>query len=713
MSANVSVAPKSNLRRLLSNSDVLLAVAVIAIVAMMVIPLPPAVLDLLLALNIALAVTIVLVSLYIEKPLDFSVFPSLLLILTLFRLALNVSSTRLILLTANAGNIINAFGNFVVGGNYIVGIVVFLILMAIQFIVITNGAGRVAEVAARFTLDAMPGKQMSIDADLNAGLISEDDARTRRKSIEQEADFYGAMDGASKFVKGDAIAGVLIVMVNIVGGFIIGMVQLNMTLLEALQTYTLLTVGDGLVSQIPALLISTATGIIVTRTAAEDTMGGDVVNQLTGNPRALAIVAAMLFGFALVPGLPPLPFIVMAIVVGVVAFFVRREKRAAVEEKAAQQAKPAAKAPLAEPETVTQLLQVDTLEVEIGYGLIPLVDSGGSTSLLDRITMIRRQVAMELGFVLPKIRIRDNLQLSPNTYSIKLRGAEVARGSLMPGHYLAMAAGPVAEQVPGVSTTEPAFGLPATWIDATHKERAETLGYTVVDPASVLATHLTEVIKQHAPEILSRQDTRDLLDNLKEVVPALVDGLIPNILTLSDVQEVLKNLLRERVSIRDLVTILETISGLAPGVKDPDLLAEATRQKLARSISNQFRAMDGALHVVTLSPRVERTLSQAMGDLSQGITLNMDPATAQRLLESTAREMEGLAMKGYTPVVLCSAAVRLAFKRLTERALPNLAVLSYSEIASGIDVHAEGMIELPAPAADPMGVRTPEAVPVQ
>ncbi len=714
MSANISAAPKSNLRRLLSNSDVVLAVAVIGIVAMMVIPLPPAVLDLLLAFNIALAVTIALVSLYIEKPLDFSVFPSLLLILTLFRLALNVSSTRLILLTANAGNIINAFGNFVVGGNYIVGIVVFLILMAIQFIVITNGAGRVAEVAARFTLDAMPGKQMSIDADLNAGLISEDDARTRRKSIEQEADFYGAMDGASKFVKGDAIAGVLIVMVNIVGGFIIGMVQLNMTLLEALQTYTLLTVGDGLVSQIPALLISTATGIIVTRTAAEDTMGGDVLTQLTGNYRALAIVSAMLFGFALVPGLPPVPFIVMAVVVGIVAYFVRREKQDEVEEKkAVAEAKAVPPPSLGEPETVTQLLQVDTLEVEIGYGLIPLVDAGGSTSLLDRITMIRRQVAMELGFVLPKIRIRDNLQLSPNTYVIKLRGAEVARGSLMPGHFMAMAAGPVAEPVPGVSTTEPAFGLPAVWIDATHKERAETLGYTVVDPASVLATHLTEVIKQHAPEILSRQDTRDLLDNLKDMYPALVDGLIPNVLTLGEVQEVLKNLLRERISIRDMVTILETISGLAPGVKDPDLLAEATRQKLARSISNQHRAMDGVLHVVTLSPRVERMLSQAMGDLSQGISLNLDPATAQRLLENTAREMEGLAMKGYTPLVLCSAAVRLAFKRLTERALPNLTVLSYSEIASGIDVHAEGMIEVNQAAADPMGARMQETVPVQ
>jgi flagellar biosynthesis protein FlhA len=694
MTARAPTASETGLRRILKNSDILLAVAVIAIVAMMVIPMPPAMLDVLLAFNIGLAVTITLVSLYIEQPLDFSVFPSLLLILTLFRLALNVSSTRLILLTANAGNIINAFGNFVVGGNYVVGIVVFLILMAIQFIVITNGAGRVAEVAARFTLDAMPGKQMSIDADLNAGLISEDDARTRRKVIESEADFYGAMDGASKFVKGDAIAGIVIVLVNIIGGFIIGMFQLNMSLLEALQTYTLLTVGDGLVTQIPALLISTATGIIVTRTAADESMGGDVVTQLTSNPRALTIVAVMLVGFAMVPGLPPIPFLAMALVAGAVAFFVSREKQEAAAKIEVEEQQQAERPMLPQPEGVSELLQVDTLELEIGYGLIPLVDAGAGASLLDRITMIRRQVAMELGFILPKIRIRDNLQLPPNTYAIKLRNAEVARGTLMPGQYMAMAAGPVAEELPGVPTTEPAFGLPAIWIDPVHKERAETLGYTVVDPTSVVATHLTEVIKNHAPEILSRQDTRDLLDNLKETYPALINDLIPGQLSLGEVQEILKNLLRERISIRDLVTILETASGLASSVKDPDLLAEATRQKLARTISNQYRSADGAIHVVTLSPRIERLLSQALGDITQGINLNLEPAVAQQLIERAAQEVESMAMRGYPPLVLCSAAVRLAFKRLTGRALPTLAVLSYSEIAPGIDVQAEGMIEL-------------------
>ncbi len=699
MSVSTTTAPKSILRRLLSNSDIVLAVSVIAIVAMMIIPIPPAMLDVLLAFNISVAVTIVLVSLYIERPLDFSVFPSFLLILTLFRLALNVSSTRLILLEGYAGNVINAFGNFVVGGNYIVGIVVFLILMVIQFIVITNGAGRVAEVGARFTLDAMPGKQMSIDADLNAGLISEDDARTRRKMIENEADFYGAMDGASKFVKGDAIAGVIIVMVNIIGGFIIGMIQLNMTLTEALQTYTLLTVGDGLVTQIPALLISTATGIIVTRTASEDSMGADVVAQITSKPRALMIVMVMLFGFALVPGLPKIPFILMGIGIGLVAYFVNKEQTAEIEEqRIIEEQKQAAKPPaLAEPESFTNLLQVDALEVEIGYGLIPLVEPGATAGLLDRITMIRRQIAMEMGFILPKIRIRDNLQQPPTVYTIKLRGAEVARGNLMPGQYMAMAAGPVAEQIQGVATTEPAFGLPAVWIDPAHKERAETLGYTVVDPASVVATHLTEVVKLHAPEILNRQDVKDLLDNLKDAYPALVDDLVPNILSLGEVHEVLKNLLRERISIRDLVTILETVSGLASQIKDPDLLAEATRQKLVRSITNQNLSMDGSLHVITLSPRVERLLSQAMGDLSQGISLNLEPGTAQQLLEVTAQQMESLAMKGYTPIVLCSGTVRLVFKRLTERALPNLAVLSYSEVATGVDVHAEGMIELQVP----------------
>jgi flagellar biosynthesis protein FlhA len=694
MAANVST-PTNGLRRILANSDIALALAVVCIVGMMIIPLPPLVLDLLLALNIALAVTIMLVSLYIEKPLDFSAFPSVLLILTLFRLGLNISSTRLILLEGYAGNVINAFGNFVVGGNYVVGVVVFLILMVIQFVVITNGAGRVAEVGARFTLDAMPGKQMSIDADLNSGLITEDEARARRKMIEKEADFYGAMDGASKFVKGDAVAGIMIVAVNILGGFVIGVWQLDMSLLEALQNYTLLTVGDGLVSQIPALLISTATGIIVTRTATEESMGADVIQQMTSKPRALMIVAGLLFGFALVPGLPKIPFILMGLSVGGVAYLLQQEQQAKERAEIAAEAQPQTGLLPTEPEAVTELLQIDALEVEIGYGLIPLVEAGSSTGLLNRITLIRRQVALELGFILPKIRIRDNLELQPNTYAIKLRGIEVARGQLMPGHFLAMTTGPVSEKLPGLPTTEPAFGLPAIWIDGLHKERAETVGYTVVDPASVVATHLTEVIKQHAPDIITRQDVRDLLDNLKKNYPALVDDLVPGTLSLGEVHEVLKNLLRERVSIRDLVTILESISGLAASIKDTDVLSEATRQVLARSISNQHRSLDHSLHVITLSPQVERLLSEAIGDVNHGLTLHLDPRVAQQLMEVTAQQMEQMAMNGFTPIILCSAGVRLAFKRLVERALPSLTVLSYSEIAPGVDVHAEGMVKLP------------------
>ncbi|MEW5956485.1 MAG: flagellar biosynthesis protein FlhA [Chloroflexota bacterium] len=694
MTTNTTTASNTGLRFLLNNSDILLAVAVVAVVAMMVIPVPAVMLDMLLALNIALAVTIILVSLYIREPLEFSAFPSLLLILTLYRLALNVSSTRLILLEGNAGNVINAFGNFVVGGNYVVGVVVFLILMVIQFIVITNGAGRVAEVAARFTLDAMPGKQMSIDADLNAGIITEDQARARRKSVEQEADFYGAMDGASKFVKGDAIAGVVVVLVNILGGFVIGVLQLKLTLSEALQTYTLLTVGDGLVSQIPALLISTATGIIVTRTAAEENMGTDVVRQITSNPRALMIVSALLIGFALVPGLPKLPFIVMGLASGGGAYLLQNTRQPKVDAKAAAiEAKKQTPSALAESENATDLLQIDTLEVEIGYGLIQLIDTGTSTSLLNRITMIRRQIALELGFILPKIRIRDNLQLPPNVYSIKLRGEEITQGSLMPGHFLAIASGLVAEEINGIPTTEPAFGLPALWIEATHRERSETLGYTVVDPASVVATHLTEIIKGHSSEILTRQDTRNLLDNLKKDYPALVEGLIPNLMSLSEIQEVLKNMLKERISIRDLVTILETISSLAANIKDPDLLSEAARQALARSISNQYRAGDGAIHVITLSPRVEKVLHDAMNE--HGFRLSLNPRLAQMVMDFTAQRMEEMASQGYTPLLLCSASIRLAFRRLTERALPNLAVLSYNEIAAGVDVQAHGMVDLP------------------
>jgi len=656
----------------------------------MIIPLPTVALDVLISVNIATALTILLVSMYITEPLQFSVFPSLLLIVTLFRLGLNVSATRLILLQANAGQVIESFGAFVVGGNYIVGIVVFLILMVIQFVVITNGAGRVAEVAARFTLDAMPGKQMSIDADLNAGIINDEQARERRRLIERQADFYGAMDGASKFVKGDAIAAVLIVFVNILGGFGVGVMQLGMPLTDALKTYTLLTVGDGLVSQIPALLISTATGIIVTRAASEANLGHDVASELLSNPRALALGGGVLLLLGLIPGLPKLPFFLVGGVLLGGAYLMRRQQQAAVAVVAKEEAAEAPK----EAENVMDLLQVDPMELEIGYGLIPLVDKSRGGNLLQRISLIRRQLALELGIVLPTIRVRDNLQLRPNAYCIKLRGVEIARGELLMNHFLAMNPGGAEGDLNGTPTTEPAFGLPAEWIPAAARERAEMLGYTVVDPASVLTTHLTEVIKVHAPSILGRQATQGLIDNLKREHPALVEELIPNLLSLGEVQKVLQNLLRERVSIRDLVTILETLADRARTTRDTDLLSEHVRHALQRTITYQYKDENNVLHALMLSPHLEETLSASLQPTEQGVALTLDHATGQRLLQRLAREAEKMAAQGFQPVVLCSSRIRLPLKRFTERSLHSLAVLAYGEIPPQIEVRSRGLIAL-------------------
>jgi len=678
------------IRRLMQHSDILLAAAVVTIVAMMIIPLPEAMLDILITINIALALTVLLVAMYMQEPLQFSVFPSLLLIATLFRLGLNISASRLILLHAHAGQVIASFGNFVVGGNYVVGVVVFLILVVIQFVVITNGAGRVAEVAARFTLDAMPGKQMSIDADLNAGIINEDEARRRRRMIEQEADFYGAMDGASKFVKGDAIAGIVIILINILGGFVIGVIQLGIPMLKALQTYTLLTVGDGLVSQIPALLISTATGIIVTRAASDSNLGRDVAQQILANPRALAIVAALLLGLGMVPGLPKLPFFAISAAVGGTSYLLRRTRK---EESVAVQPK-GSKEELGNPENVAKLLQVDPMELEIGYGLIPLVDVEQGGNLLGRIGLIRRQVALDLGIILPTIRIRDNVQLNPNSYVIKLRGVQVAEGEARVNRYLAMNPGLAAEPLEGIPTTEPAFGLPAIWISSDIREQAEMMGYTVVDPSSVVTTHLTEVIKANAPEILGRQDTQNLLNNLKVDYPALVDELVPDILTVGDVQRVLQNLLRERVSVRDLVTILEALASHARLTKDPDVLTEYARQALARPITSQYVDRDGTLKVITLSPELQQALAAGVQRTEQGLAIAMEPSLIQRFLQAVAKEMERVAALGFQPVLLCPSTIRLPLRRLTERSLASLVVLSYSEIAPKTEVQAKGMVEL-------------------
>ena len=683
---------------LTKNADIALAAAVMLTVLMMVIPLPPPLLDLLVAANIAIAVTILLISMYTREVLDFSVFPSLLLLVTLFRLAINVSSTRLILLQADAGNIIESFGQFVVGGSIVVGIVVFLILLVIQFVVITNGAGRVAEVAARFTLDAMPGKQMSIDADLNAGLINEAEARHRRSVIMREADFYGSMDGASKFVKGDAIASLIIVVMNLVGGIAIGVMQHGLTAGEAASTYSLLTVGDGLVSQIPALLISTATGLIVTRAASDGNLGSDIGSQLLASPRALFVVSLVLGILALVPGLPRFPFIVLAVTMGGAGYLVRERMSAEAQEVAAA-AHEAHDENATSVDSVLSVLQVDPLEVEVGYGLIPLVDGEQGGNLLNRITIIRRQMATDMGIVVPMIRIRDNLQLTANTYVVKLRGIEVGRGELMAHHFLAMDSGLASEQIEGTETTEPAFGLPARWIAAEQKQRAELAGYTVVDPPSVLTTHLSELIRRHAPELLSRQDTQSLLNNLKEEYPTVVEELVPGVLTVGEVQSVLQELLREAVSVRDLVTICETLADRGRQTKDIDQLTEVVRAALSRQITMQHRGDDGRLRAITLHPHLEQALATSLQPTDAGPAIVVEPELMQRLLVRVSGEMERAAGAGTQPVLLCSARIRRPLRRMLERSLPALPVLAYAEVSNEVEVEATGMVEVEAYAA--------------
>lgn len=674
----------------LKHSDILVAIALVMAVILMIIPVPTTLLDFLLAFNITFAILILLATFYIRRPLEFSVFPSLLLFTTLFRLGLNVSTTRWILLQGYAGRIILAFGQFVVGGNYIVGAVIFLILFIIQFIVITRGAERVAEVAARFTLDAMPGKQMSIDADLNAGLIDEKEARRRREEIQREADFYGAMDGASKFVKGDAIAGVFITLVNIIGGLIIGVLQRGLPLSEALMTYTLLTVGDGLVAQIPALIISTATAVIVSRAAAEHDLGIELLRQITYHPRPLIIGASILGLFGAVPGLPTLPFLTLALLVGSMAYVMRRaakmEKIKKIEEEKKKEEEEVRK-----PESVLSLLQVDPMEIEIGYSLIPLVDPKQGGDLLDRITMIRRQIAIELGLVVPPIRIRDNMQLKPNEYVIKIRGVEVGRGELIVDYYLAMNPGTAKEKIEGIETKEPAFGLPALWIPPEQRERAEWLGYTVVDPPAVLATHLTEIIKRHAAELLTRQEVQNLIDLVKGQHPALIEEL-NRALSLGDIQKVLQGLLREGVPIRDLVTIFETLADYGRLIKDIDLLIEYVRQALSRQISKMYQTSEGFIPVVTLGPELEEQIKSSIQRTEAGISLAMDPRKVRGIVEKIAVEVEKLASLGYHPVLLCHPSVRPYLRKILEGVLPQVAVISYNEVASGVEIRSMGMV---------------------
>ncbi|TWH48614.1 flagellar biosynthesis protein FlhA [Sporomusa sp. KB1] len=673
-------------------SDVMVAVFIITIVGMMIIPLPTMLLDLLLTLNITLAVIIVMVAIYNIEPLDFSVFPSLLLIATLFRLALNVSSTRLILLEGHAGEVIAAFGNFVVGGNAVVGFIVFVILIIIQFIVITKGAERVAEVAARFTLDAMPGKQMSIDADLNAGLISDKDARERRSNIQREADFYGAMDGASKFVKGDAIAAIIIIVINIVGGFIIGMVQRDLDVLQALHTYTLLTVGEGLVNQIPALLISTATGIVVTRAASDSNLGSDLTRQLINNPRVFFIACGVLLLLGLIPGLPGIPFLTISLITGVIGYALVKTQQTDVQTEMSQQEE-IEKEEVRKPENIIALLQVDPMELEIGYSLIPLVDVSQGGDLLDRVVMIRRQCALELGLIVPTIRIRDNIQLKPSIYVIKLKGIEIARGELMLDHFLAMDSGAAFESVPGIETVEPAFGLPALWIQETYREQAELAGYTVVDPVSVLATHLTEIIRSHAAEILGRQEVQTLVESVKQNNATVVEELTPNLLSIGEIQKILGNLLREKISIRDLVTIFETAADYAQLTKDTEILTEYVRHALSRQISRQF-VNNNILTCLTVDPQLENTIVNSVQRTEQGSYVALEPKVVQAVITSLTNELSKLTNMGYQPVVLTNPGARLYFRKLTERVAPNLTVLSYAEIDPKAEVQALGMVKL-------------------
>ncbi|MCY0896890.1 MAG: flagellar biosynthesis protein FlhA [Alicyclobacillaceae bacterium] len=677
----------------MKKSDLGVMAAIIWIIVMMVIPMSRPVLDVLLIVNIFVSLTILLVAMGTKEPLDFSVFPSILLMTTLYRLSLNISTTRLILGQANAGAVIETFGSFVIGDNPVVGFIVFLIIVIVQFIVITRGAERVAEVAARFTLDAMPGKQIAIDADLNAGLIDEAQARKRRHDIEREADFYGAMDGASKFVKGDAIASMLIVAVNIVGGFIIGMVMHHMSFSQALHTYTLLSVGDGLVSQIPALLLSTATGLMVTRAASESNLGSDVIGQIFQYPRTLYLVGGAIFFLGLFTPIGILPVLPVSIIAFVTGWRVQVNANRLVQRDK-EQALRTRKEDTKRPENALSLIHVEPIEFEFGYALVPLVDAKQGGDMLDRVVMIRRQLALELGLVIPVIRLRDNIQLKPTEYVIKMRGIDVAGGEILIGHWLAISPGHDDPSVIGVPTKEPTFGLPALWVTGDMKTQAEMVGYTVVDPPSVLATHLTEVLRKHAHELLSRQETKALLDHVKSTAPAVVDDVLNGNLSLGQVQRVLANLLKERVSIRDLVMILETLGDYGKATKDIDVLTEHVRRALGRQISHQFRNPGQPLTVLTFAPTVEERVQESLVHQDDGAIVGMEPTIAQQIYRRLKDESSRLSGQGKTPVLLVHPHLRLAVYRWLTRYLPDLVVLSYNELDPTVEVESGGVVSL-------------------
>jgi flagellar biosynthesis protein FlhA len=693
---------KSNLGRLFKNGDVLLVGGLFMTILLMILPVHPLLLDGFLALSIALSLLILLSILYVKEPADFTGFPTLLLFITLFRLSLNIATTRLILLDGYAGHIIEAFGNFVVRGNYVVGLVIFLILVLINFIVITKGAGRIAEVAARFTLDAMPGKQMAIDAELNAGIINEAQARNRRKKVEQEADFYGAMDGASKFVRGDAIAAILITLINVLGGFAIGIMQKGMTVTEALQRFTLLSIGDGLVSQIPALITSTAAGILVTRAAAKEELGSELVRQLLSYPRVLTILTVMLGVFGLVPGLPMIPFFFLAGITGFLAYNLKGAdallKNGALEAGSDAPAAAAAaggKAGAANAggaDKLEPLLNLDALQIELGFRLVSMADARKGGDMLERVTGVRKTFASDMGVIIPPIRLRDNLQLEPNQYRFLLKGNPIAQGELMPDHWLAMNASNSKTILKGVPTTEPVFKLPATWVTDTERKNAEVAGYTVVDASSVLVTHLSETVKRNCHLILSRQDVQNLLDNLKQTHPTVVTELIPALLNVGQVQRVLQNLLSEGISIRNLAGILEKVSDYAAVTKNPDELSEHARRALGAQIVKPYQADNGSLQAITLDPRLEQQIAQGVRQTPTEINLMIEPKLARHVVDTLSSKIQQLLSSGQAPVIMCAPQIRLAFRRFFETTFADLTVLSYAEVPSRVQIQSAGVV---------------------
>ncbi|MCL4510599.1 MAG: flagellar biosynthesis protein FlhA [Bacteroidetes bacterium] len=671
-----------------SNTDLALAGLVILILALMIVPLPPFMLDVLISANITFSIVLLMVAMYVTSPLELSSFPGLLLILTLFRLSLNVASARLILSQGYAGEVIHAFGSFVVQGNYVVGVIIFIILATIQFVVIIKGSGRIAEVTARFTLDAMPGKQMSIDADLNAGSINEQEAKQRRERIQREADFFGAMDGASKFVRGDAIAGIIIILVNVVGGFIIGMVQLDLSFQEALARYTLLTIGDGLVTQIPALVISTAAGMVVTRSASGNQLDVELKTQLFSRPKALYIAGGTLGFFAIIPGLPTVPFLALGSIMAAAGYMrsqvsTKEPDNAAVEAAAAQKKE----------EKIESYLQVDPIEVEIGYGLISMVDEEAGGDLFQRITNLRKQIALELGLIVPPIRVRDNLQLQPSKYVVKIRGVQVANGELYMDRYLAMSPSMKEGDLPGIFVTDPTFGLPAVWIEKSQRDNAEVLGFTVVEAPAVLSTHLNETLKKNADKIISRQEVKTLIDNLKKEYQALVDEINPDILPLGTIQKVLQNLLKERLPIRDLVTIIESLLDYSKVTKNTEVLTEYVRHALSETIAALYADPSGVIHAIALDPSVEQILTNSLQSQKEVTsTLGLSPEVTRAINESVSKNVEHVQTFGYDPVVICSATVRLYFYRLIHVNFPQVAVTSYTELPARTDIDIIGRI---------------------